>query len=119
MVVLLGICCRLVFPPCPLRGFYALGQTPNSRKRYPNEPKRQQYLVAIKHNTILRFYSTFYTSVGIPGLGMWHVWVRRGRCIGSWWGNRREGDHWGDLGIHGWIILGWISRRCDVGILTG
>jgi len=21
---------------------------------------------------------------------MWHVWVRRGGCIGSWWGNRRE-----------------------------
>ena len=20
-------------------------------------------------------------------------------CIGSWWGNRREGDHWGDLGV--------------------
>ena len=31
-------------------------------------------------------------------------------CIGSWWGNRREGDHWGDLGVDGWIILGWISR---------
>jgi len=31
-------------------------------------------------------------------------------CIGSWWGNRREGDHWGDLGGDGWIILGWISR---------
>ena len=30
-------------------------------------------------------------------------------CIGSWWGNRREGDHWGDLGVDGWIILGWIS----------
>jgi len=30
----------------------------------------------------------------------------RGR-IGSWWGNRREGDHWRD----GWIILGWICRR--------
>jgi len=23
------------------------------------------------------------------GLGMWRVWVRRGGCIGSWWGNRR------------------------------
>ena len=28
-------------------------------------------------------------------------------------------DHWGDLGINGWIILGWISRRWDVGIWTG
>ena len=26
-------------------------------------------------------------------------------CIGSCWGNRREGDHWGDLGVDGWIIL--------------
>ena len=43
----------------------------------------------------------------------------RGVCIGSWWGNRREGDHWGDLGVDGWIILGWISRRWDVGIWTG
>ena len=40
-------------------------------------------------------------------------------CIRSWWGNRREGDHWGDLGVDGWIILGWISRRWDVGIWTG
>jgi len=40
-------------------------------------------------------------------------------CIGSWWGNRREGDHWGDLGVEGWIILEWISRRWDVGIWTG
>ena len=39
--------------------------------------------------------------------------------IGSWWGNWREGDHWGDLGVDGWIILGWISRRWDVGIWTG
>ena len=27
--------------------------------------------------------------------------------------------HWGDLGIDGWIILGRISRRWDVGIWTG
>ena len=53
------------------------------------------------------------------GLGMWRVWVRRGECVGSWWGNRREGDHWGDLGVDGWIILGWISRRWDVVIWTG
>jgi len=40
-------------------------------------------------------------------------------CIGSWWGNRRERNHWGYLGVDGWIILGWISRRWDVGIWTG
>ena len=40
-------------------------------------------------------------------------------CIGSWWGNRRKGHHWGDLGLDGWIILGWISRRWDVCIWTG
>jgi len=32
-------------------------------------------------------------------------------CIGSWWVNRRKGDHWGDLGVDGCIILGRISRR--------
>ena len=46
------------------------------------------------------------------------VGVERER-IGSWWGNRRERDHWVDLSIDGWIILGWISRRWDVGIWTG
>jgi len=40
-------------------------------------------------------------------------------CIGSWWGNRREGDQWGDLGVVGWTILRWISRRWNVGIWTG
>jgi len=27
--------------------------------------------------------------------------------------------HYGDLGLDGWIILGWISRRWDMGIWTG
>jgi len=35
-------------------------------------------------------------------------------CIRSWWGNRRERDHWGELGADGWIILGRISRSWDV-----
>ena len=25
-------------------------------------------------------------------------------------------NHWGDLGVDGWIILGWIFRSWDVGI---
>jgi len=28
-------------------------------------------------------------------------------------------NHWGDLGVDGWIILEWISRRWDVGMWTG
>ena len=28
-------------------------------------------------------------------------------------------DQWGDLGVDGWIILGWFSSRWDVGIWTG
>jgi len=39
-------------------------------------------------------------------------------CVGSWWGNWRE-DHRGDLVVDGWIILGWFSKRWDVGIWTG
>ena len=39
--------------------------------------------------------------------------------IGHCWGNGREGDNRGDLGVDGWIILGWICRMWDVGIWTG
>ena len=39
--------------------------------------------------------------------------------IGSGWGNGRERDYWGDLGVDRWMILGWISKRWDVGLWTG
>jgi len=38
--------------------------------------------------------------------------------IESKWGNWRERDHRRNLGVDGWIILGWIPRRWDVGIWT-
>jgi len=41
-------------------------------------------------------------------------------CIGSWWGNRREGENWGDLGVVGWIMqevgcvyMDWIGLAQD------
>jgi hypothetical protein len=41
-----------------------------------------------------------------------------GRCTGFWCGNRRERDRWGDPGVDGRIILGWIFRKWDVGVRT-
>jgi len=40
-------------------------------------------------------------------------------CIGSWGETGGNDHHWGDLGVDGWIILGWIFRSWDVGIWTG
>jgi hypothetical protein len=40
-------------------------------------------------------------------------------CIGPFWGNRREGNHWGGLDVNGFIILGWITSSLDVGIWIG
>jgi hypothetical protein len=34
-------------------------------------------------------------------------------------GNPEGRNQWGDLGVDGWIILGRISRRWDVGMWTG
>ena len=65
------------------------------------------------------FFADLVSKIFKVGLGMWRVWVRKGGRIGSWWGNRRERDYWGDLGVDGWIILGWISRKWDVGMWTG
>jgi len=47
-----------------------------------------------------------------------HIGEERG-CKGSCWGNRWKGDHGGNLGEDGWVILGWNSGRWDVGIWTG
>jgi hypothetical protein len=44
---------------------------------------------------------------------------RREACIGFWWGNLRERDHWGDIGVDGRIMLGSIFRKWDVGVWTG
>ena len=69
-------------------------------------------------------YFSFYLPIDLGGYihkvkNKWRVWVRRVGCIDTWWGNPRERDHCGDLGIDGWIILGWVSRRWDVGIWSG
>ena len=46
-------------------------------------------------------------------------WAGHVARMGEERGVYREGDHWGDLGVDGWIILGWICRRWDVGIWIG
>jgi hypothetical protein len=47
---------------------------------------------------------------------MWHVWGKREVHTGFWWGDLREGDHLGDPGVDGRIILKWISKKLDGGI---
>jgi hypothetical protein len=48
--------------------------------------------------------------------------ARKGKergVIEFWWGNLRGRDHWGDPGVDGRIILGWIFRKWDVRVWTG
>jgi hypothetical protein len=45
---------------------------------------------------------------------MLQAWGRVEAYTGFWWGNLRETDYWGDLGLGGRIILRWIFRKWDV-----
>jgi len=45
--------------------------------------------------------------------------VRGEGCIGFWWGNLRERDHWGDPDGDGRIMLRWISRKWQGVVRTG
>ena len=42
--------------------------------------------------------------------------LRRREAYRFWWENMMEGDHLGDPGVHGRIILRWICRKWNVGI---
>jgi hypothetical protein len=44
---------------------------------------------------------------------MLHVWGKREVDTGFWWGDLREGDHLGDPGVDGRIILKWIFKKWD------
>jgi len=57
----------------------------------------------------------------VPWVCVVEQWLGVRRTVGMCCGAvaRCASYHWGDLGVDGWIILGWISRRWDVGIWTG
>jgi hypothetical protein len=40
-------------------------------------------------------------------------------CTGFWCGSLRERDRWGESGVDGMIILGWMFKKWDVDVRTG
>ena len=86
--------CKMIFRTIGMILTFMAPKSSETRQRFP----------------VTRSYVELGWACGACGL--------RGGCIGSCWGNRREGAHWGDIGVDVWIILGWISRRWYVGIWT-
>jgi len=46
-----------------------------------------------------------------------HVWGKVEASTGFWWGNLRERGHLENPEINGRVILRWIFRKCDVGLM--
>jgi hypothetical protein len=68
------------------------------------------------HNDELNdLYSSSNIVRVIKSRRMWHVWGRREVHTGFWWGDPGEGDHLGDSGVEGRIILRWIFGKWDGG----
>jgi len=92
---------------------------PNNGKRSRHCEIQEKTCRRILYNVIFDIY-LFIKSIKIIGMAGHVARMSEGKGrIGFCWGNWREGDRWGDLGVDGSIILGWISRRWDVGIWTG
>jgi hypothetical protein len=49
---------------------------------------------------------------------MWRVKGKGGAYTGFWWGNLREIDNLGDLGVDGWVIFRWVFSKQGVGVWT-
>ena len=50
---------------------------------------------------------------------MCHVRGKGKVCTRFWWGNLREGGHWGDQDLDGRIILRWIFGKGEGVVGTG
>jgi hypothetical protein len=91
------------------------------------EPKRDEVTGGWR-----KFHNEELHDLYSPPTTVWVIKLRRMRwpghvaqkgrgksCTLFWWETLREGDHWGDPGVDGRIILRWIFRKWDDGVCTG